>query len=67
MAEVRKFVDCREYPSEMNCSLYISGTEDEVLRAATEHAVSAHKHENSPELVNSLRAAMKDEPVAARL
>jgi hypothetical protein len=40
----RKSIDCRNYPSEKNCSLKISGTEDEVLDAAVQHAVSAHGH-----------------------
>jgi len=30
----RKSIDCRDYPSEKNCSLKISGTEEEVLDAA---------------------------------
>ena len=46
----RKSIDCRDYPSEKNCSLKISGTEDEVLDAAMQHAVSAHGHEVGPEL-----------------
>lgn len=57
----RKFVDCREMPSESNCSLYISGEEDEVVRAASEHAVSVHGHEDTPELREQIRANLKDE------
>ena len=57
----RKSVDCREYPSEKNCSLKISGTEDEVLDAAVQHAVSAHGHENTAELREQLRQLLKDE------
>jgi predicted small metal-binding protein len=57
----RKSVDCREYPSEKNCSLKISGTEDEVLDAAVQHAVSAHGHENTAELKEQLRQSLKDE------
>lgn len=57
----RKFVDCRDYPSQMNCSLRISGSEDEVLRAATDHAISVHGHKDSPELRDGLRKSMKDE------
>jgi predicted small metal-binding protein len=57
----RKFIDCREYPSEKNCSLRISGSEDEVLDAAVQHAVSAHGHENSPELREHIRAQLNDE------
>ena len=61
MATTRKYIDCRDFPSEKNCSLYISGTEDEVMAAATEHAVSAHKHANTPELISQIRMGIKDE------
>jgi predicted small metal-binding protein len=57
----RKSVDCRDYPSEKNCSLKISGTEDEVLDAAVQHAVSAHGHENAAGLREQLRQSLKDE------
>ena len=57
----RKFVDCREMPSESNCSLYISGTEDEVVKAAAEHAASVHGHEDTPEFREELRQYLKDE------
>ena len=40
----RKVVDCRLYPSEKGCTLRISGTEEEVLEAATQHACSVHGH-----------------------
>ncbi len=57
----RKFVDCREMPSESNCSLYISGTEEEVVRAAVEHAASVHGHEDTPEFREEIRKSLKDE------
>jgi predicted small metal-binding protein len=57
----RKSIDCRNYPSEKNCSLKISGTEEEVLDAAVEHAVSAHGHEKSPELRQQIKSMLKDE------
>lgn len=57
----RKSVDCREYPSDKNCTLKISGTEDEVLDAALQHAISAHGHENSNEFREQLRQMLKDE------
>ena len=61
----RKFIDCGQFPSEKNCTLKISGTEEEVLTAAREHAVSSHGHKDGPELVNALRSALQEEPVAA--
>ena len=57
----RKSIDCRNYPSDKNCSLKISGTEDEVLNAAVQHAVSTHGHENSPELREQIKSMLKDE------
>ena len=51
----RMMADCRRYPSESNCSLTIIGEEDEVLRAAAEHAVSVHGHEDTPEFRESIR------------
>lgn len=57
----RKFIDCREYPSEKGCSLRISGTEDEVLEMAMQHATISHGHENGPELREELRRLLKDE------
>jgi predicted small metal-binding protein len=57
----RKSIDCRDHPSQKNCTLKISGTEEEVLDAAVEHAVSAHGHKNSPELREQVRSLLKDE------
>ena len=61
----RKVADCREFPSESNCTLTISGEEDEVVRAAAEHAVSVHQHQDTPELRAQLRGMLKDEVSAA--
>ena len=57
----RTSIDCRDYPSEKNCSLKISGTENEVLDAAVQHAVSAHGHENTPELREQIKSMLKYE------
>ncbi|WP_433467540.1 DUF1059 domain-containing protein [Spirillospora sp. CA-142024] len=62
---MRKVADCREMPSESGCTLTISGEEDEVVRAATEHAVSVHGHEDTPELREEIRTHLKDERAMA--
>ena len=52
----RKYIDCREFPSETNCTVALSAdNEDELLNAAVQHAVSVHKHDDSPELRQQLR------------
>lgn len=61
MGAQRKYIDCRDYPGDNNCSLKISGTEDEVLNAAVQHAASAHGHEETPELREQLSSMLKDE------
>jgi len=61
MENKRKIIDCRLYPSDNNCGLCISGTEEEVLKAAVEHAVNSHGHKNTPELREELRKLLKDE------
>lgn len=58
----RKFIDCREYPSETNCSIAIyADGEDELVDAAAQHAVAVHSHADSPQLRSSLRSLVKEE------
>jgi predicted small metal-binding protein len=61
----RKYIDCREYPSEMNCTVMISAdSEAELLEAAVQHAVSVHQHQDTPELRDQLRKMFKEIPMA---
>ncbi|MDQ6817309.1 MAG: DUF1059 domain-containing protein [Actinomycetota bacterium] len=55
----RMMADCRRFPSESNCSLVIIGEEDEVARAAIEHAVSVHGHEDTGELRDQLHQLLE--------
>jgi len=56
----RVYVDCREMPSESNCDLAMAGSEEHVLNAAVVHAVTAHGHEDTPELREQIRASLKE-------
>ena len=57
----RKYVDCREYPSDMNCTIAISADSDqELLEAAVQHAVAVHHHEDTPELRQQIRQLFKE-------
>ncbi|WP_027819878.1 DUF1059 domain-containing protein [Paraburkholderia bannensis] len=57
----RKYIDCREFPSEMNCSVAISAdTEKELMEAAVQHAVSVHHHTDSPELRTQLSSLFRE-------
>jgi len=57
----RKTIDCRLMPSDRNCTVTISGEEDEVLTLAAAHAVATHGHTDDAELRDGLRAVMRDE------
>ena len=62
MAKAKRVVaDCRKFPSEKNCSLTIAGTEEEVLTAAMQHAVTSHGHKESPQLREQIKGILKDE------
>ncbi|MGF6370228.1 putative small metal-binding protein [Paraburkholderia sp. RAU6.4a] len=56
IAMTRKYIDCREFPSETNCTVALSADSDgELLEAAVQHAVSVHQHADSPELREQLK------------
>ncbi|MGB6053783.1 MAG: DUF1059 domain-containing protein [Burkholderiaceae bacterium] len=57
----RKFIDCREVPSDTHCSVAISADSDEeLMQIAVQHAVSVHHHNDSPELRQQLRQNFKE-------
>jgi len=57
----RKYIDCREFPSESKCTVALSAdTEDELLEAAVQHAVQVHQHQDTPELRSQLKACFKE-------
>ena len=59
----RKYVDCRETPSESGCTLAIVGEPDEVVAAAVAHMKSVHAHtEPDGELAAMVRGELKDAP-----
>lgn len=59
---IRKFIDCRDFPSERNCTVAIfADNEHELLEAAVQHAMIAHGHKDTPELRAQLRQTSKIE------
>jgi predicted small metal-binding protein len=59
----RKMFDCREWPGE--CTLAISGEEEEVVEAQLLHAVQAHGQAASAQLREQIRASLKEAPSGA--
>lgn len=57
----RKYIDCRDVPSESNCSIAISADSDqELVEAAVQHAAAVHKHEDTPELRSMIKQQIKE-------
>ncbi|GAC1381822.1 MAG: DUF1059 domain-containing protein [Acidimicrobiales bacterium] len=57
----RHFVDCRDFPSEANCTVAISAdSEQEVLDAAVQHAVEVHGHVDTPEFREQVRGGIRE-------
>lgn len=56
----RQYIDCREFPSETNCSVAIAAdNERELVDAAVQHAVAVHGHEDTPEFRQMIAGAIK--------
>jgi predicted small metal-binding protein len=58
----RKYIDCRDTPQlGAVCTLAISAdSTDEVVEAAVEHGVKVHGYEDTPDLREKMREAVKE-------
>jgi hypothetical protein len=55
----RYSLDCREHPSDSNCSLYVEGTREELLPLAIHHVTTVHGHPDDAETRGFIEADMK--------
>jgi predicted small metal-binding protein len=64
----RLYIDCREFPSEMNCTVAIAAdNEKELVDAAVQHAVAVHGHQDTPQFrADIAKAIHKGNPPASR-
>jgi len=57
----RRFIDCREFPSESNCTITImADNADELVEAAAQHAVTVHRHEDTRGLREGLKGLIRN-------
>jgi predicted small metal-binding protein len=57
----RKYIDCREFPSDINCTVALcADTDEELMEAAVQHSVAVHKHQDTPEFRQQLKQLFKD-------
>ncbi len=56
----RKYIDCREIPSDTKCTVTIAAdSEKELMDVAVQHAVQQHGHQDTPEFRQQLTSAIK--------
>lgn len=56
----RRYIDCREIPSDTHCTIAIAADSDrELLEAAVQHAVAVHGHADTPELRRMIASGIK--------
>ena len=60
-AMIRKFIDCRDVPGAQCTVAIFAESEEELLEAAIQHAVSTHGCKDTPELRARLRMLFKTE------
>jgi predicted small metal-binding protein len=56
----RKVFDCRDWPGD--CTLTISGDEDDVVEAQALHVVHVHGQQDDGRLRDLIRRSLKDAP-----
>ena len=57
----RKYIDCRDYPGDIKCTVALSAdSEDELLEAVVEHGTKVHGYEDTAEFRTMIREGMKD-------
>ena len=57
----RKYIDCRDYPGEIKCSVALAAdSEEELLEAVVEHGTKVHGYEDTLEFRDKIRKEFKD-------
>ncbi|PZU79780.1 MAG: hypothetical protein DI528_23065 [Shinella sp.] len=55
----RQYIDCRDFPSEMKCTVAISAdTTEELVNAAVQHAVAVHGEHDTPAFRQEIKKAI---------
>lgn len=57
----RKYIDCREFPGDIKCSLaLVADSEEELLEAAIQHGVAVHGYSDTPEFRQEIKTCFHD-------
>ena len=57
----RKYIDCRDYPGAIKCSVALSAdTADELLEVVVQHGTTVHGYTDNAEFREKIRREFKD-------
>ena len=57
----RYYIDCRDYPSDINCSVALSAdSKEELLEAVIEHGTKVHGYEDTPDFRSQILQEFKE-------
>lgn len=56
----RKYIDCRDYPGDIKCTVALSAdTDEELLEAVVQHGIKVHGYKDTPEFRAKIRKEFK--------
>ncbi len=57
----RKYIDCRNFPSDIKCTVALSAdTDEELLEVVVHHGVKVHGYEDTPEFREQISKEFKE-------
>jgi predicted small metal-binding protein len=57
----RKYIDCRDYPGDVKCTVALSAdSEEELLQAVVQHGITVHGYQDTKEFREMVRNGMKE-------
>lgn len=57
----RYYIDCRDYPGDVKCSVALAAdTKEELLQAVVEHGTKVHGYEDTPEFRENIIKEFKE-------
>ncbi|WCE31602.1 DUF1059 domain-containing protein [Vibrio sp. SCSIO 43137] len=57
----RYYIDCRDYPGDISCSVALAAdTKEELLQAVVEHGCKVHGYEDTPEFRENIMKEFKE-------
>ncbi len=57
----RKYIDCRDYPGDIKCSVSLSAdTDEELLEVVVQHGIKVHGYEDTPDFREKIQKEFKE-------